>query len=98
MDGSDFQKNKPQRYKIGIKNVKNEVFWRSHSYVDSDLKKKGLHLVFQSACTSRLQSFSKYGPSCEKLAQPCSRLSTKMVETLLFLKCNEHAVSVVDFM
>ena len=27
-----------------------------------------------------------------------SRLSAKMVETLLFLKCNEHAVSVVDFM
>ena len=25
MDGSDFQKNKPQRYKIGIKNEKNEV-------------------------------------------------------------------------
>ena len=26
-----------------------------------------------------------------------SRLSAEMVETLLFLKCNEHAVSVVDF-
>ena len=27
-----------------------------------------------------------------------SKLCAKMVKTLLFFKCNEHAVSVVDFM
>ena len=52
MDGSDFEKNKPQRCKIGIRNDKNEVktiYYGDHIRtwtVISKKKKKGLHLVF----------------------------------------------------
>ena len=63
------------------KRGENLLFWRSRLYVDRDLQtKKGLHLVFQSVCLSvnqrearRFNSFSKSGPSCEKLAHPRSK-------------------------
>ena len=68
MDTSDFQKNKPQRRKIGIKNEKNEVktFYfgdhiRTRTVISEKKKKKGLHLVFQSACSPRRQQFFKSG-------------------------------------
>ena len=65
-DGSDFQKNKPQRYKIGIKNEKNEVkifYYGNHIRTRTVIfKKKGLHLVFQSACGPRLQQFFQIWP------------------------------------
>ena len=74
MDGSDFQKNKPWRCKIGIKNeVKTFYFGRSHSYVDRDLqkkKKKRTSLVFQSACGPRLQQFFQIWPFDWKACPP----------------------------
>ena len=40
----------------------------------------------------------RMGLKKRKVKNHCSRLSAKMVETLLFLKCYEHAVSVIDCM
>ena len=79
MDGSDFQKNKPQRRIIGIKNEKNELktYFQDHIRtwtVTSEKKEKSSprFLVFQkSARGPRLLQFSKSSPSCEKLAHPC---------------------------
>ena len=75
IDGSVFQKNKPQRYKIEIKKEKNEMktfHFEDHIRTWTVIsEKKGLHLVFQAACSPRLQQFFKSGPSCEKLAHPC---------------------------
>ncbi len=79
MDGSDFQKkNKPQRYKIGIKNEKNEV--RTFHFGDHIRtwtvisKKKVFTLFFNQRAARCFNSFSKSGPLCEKLAHPCSIL------------------------
>ena len=74
MNGSDFQKNKPLRRKIEIKKQgKNLLFWRSHSYVDRDLQNKKVFTLFSNQRAARgFNSFSESGPSCEKLAHPCS--------------------------
>ena len=52
MNDSDFQKNKPQRCKIGIKNEKNKVktfYFGDHIRTKTVIskKKKGFHLAFQ---------------------------------------------------
>ena len=60
MNGSDFQKNKPQWCKIGIKNEKNEVkifYFEDHICTWSVISKKRsspCFLVFQSACGLQL--------------------------------------------
>ena len=78
MDGSDFQKNKPQRSKIGIKNEKNEVktfYFGDHIWTWSVIsKKKKVFIFFSNQRAARgFNSFSKSGPSCEKLAHPWSK-------------------------
>ena len=56
MDGSDFQQNKPQRCKTGIKNEVKTFHVGNHIRTWTVISKKSLHLVFQSACGPRLQS------------------------------------------
>ena len=66
MDGSDFQKNKPRRCKIGIKNEVKNFYYGHHirtwTVISEKEKKKGLHFVFQSACVPRRQQFFQIWP------------------------------------
>ena len=63
MDGSDFQKNKPQQCNIGIKNEVKFFYFRDHIHTWTVIsKKKGLHLVFQSPWGQRLQQFFQIWP------------------------------------
>ena len=59
---SRFQKNKPQRRKIGIKNEVKTFYFGDHIRTWTVTQKKGLHLVFQSACGPRVQQFSQIWP------------------------------------
>ena len=65
MVGCDFQKkNKPQWYKIGIKNEVKAFYFEDHicTWTVIFKKKKDLHLVLQSACGPRLQQFFQIWP------------------------------------
>ena len=80
MDGSDFQKNKPQLCKIGIKNEKNEVktfYFGDHIRTRTVISKKEkvFTLFSNQRAACGFNSFSKSGPSCEKLAHPCARVN-----------------------
>ena len=46
----------------------NLLFWRSQSYVDRDLQEKVFNLFSHQRAARGFSSFSKSGPSCEKLA------------------------------
>ena len=63
MDGSDFEQNKPQRCKIGIKNEMKTFYFEDHIRTWTVIsKKKDLHLVFRSACGPPLQQFFQIWP------------------------------------
>ena len=73
MDGSEFQQNRPQRCKIEIKNeVKT---FHSGDHIRARISKKVYTLFSNQRAARGFSSFSKSGPSCEKLAHPCSRIS-----------------------
>ena len=63
-DGSDFQKNKPQRRKIEMKNEVITFYFVDHirTWTVISKKKKCLHLVFQSAYGPRLQQIFQIRP------------------------------------
>ena len=70
MYGSDFQKNKPQRCKIGIKNEVKAFHFGDHK----KKSKKKVFAFFSNQCAAcGFNSFSKSGPLCEKLSHPWSR-------------------------
>ena len=77
MDSSDFQQNKPQRCKIGIKNeVKTFRFGDHIRTLDRDLKKKKVFTLFSNQRAARgFNSFFKSRSSCEKLAHPRTKQS-----------------------
>ena len=77
MDGSDFQKislmvqiwNKKQE-----KRSENFLLWRSHSYVNRNLQKKKVFILFSNQPAARdFNSSSNFGPLCEKLVHPWFR-------------------------
>ena len=72
MDDSDFQQNKPQRCKIGIKNEVKTFHFGDHIRTWTVISKKKIFTLFSNQRAARgFNSFSKSGPSCEKLAHPC---------------------------
>ena len=73
MDGSNFQQNKPQRCKTGIKNeVKTSCFGDHIRTWTVISKKKKVFTLFSNQRAARgFNSFSKSGPSCEIIAHPC---------------------------
>ena len=75
--GSDFQQNKPQQCKIGIKNEVKTFYLGHHIRTWTVIfKKKKVFTLFSNQRAARgFNSFSKSGPSCEKLAHPYSRIS-----------------------
>ena len=75
-DGSDFQKNKPQRCKIEMKNEVKTFDFGDHirTWTVISKKEKKVFTLFSNQRAARgFNSFSKCGPSCEKFAHPCSR-------------------------
>ena len=71
MDGSDFQNNKPQRCKIGIENEVKTFYFENHIRAWTVISKKIFTLFSNQRDAARgLNSFSKSGPSCKKLAHP----------------------------
>ena len=69
-----FEKNKPQRCKIGIKNKKNEVktfYVGDHICTWTVILKKKVFTLFSNQRAARgFNSFFESGPSCEKFAHP----------------------------
>ena len=75
-DGSDFQKNTPQRCKIEMKHeVKNFYFGdhiRTWTVISEKKKVKKVFTLFSNQRAARgFNSFSKSGPSSKKLTHPC---------------------------
>ena len=71
MDGSDFQKNKPQRCKIEIKNEVENFYFGDHIRTWTVIsKKKVFTLFFNQRAARGFNSFSKFGPSYESLPTP----------------------------
>ena len=71
MDGSDLKKKASTVQNLNEKRGKSLLFWRSHSYVDRDLRKK-ITLFSNQRAAHGFISVSKSGPLSEKLAHPCS--------------------------
>ena len=94
MDGSNFRKDEPQPCKIGIKNEVKAFYFGDHIRAWTVISKKKFFALFSNKLAARgFNSFSKSGPSCEKLAHPWSRsmdggLSPKRyTHGLLFFVC-----------
>ena len=76
MDSSDFQKNKSQWCKIGIKNEVKTFYFGDHIRTWTVISKKRSSPCFPiSVWLAASTVFSKSGPSCEKLAHPWSILT-----------------------
>ena len=76
-NGSDFPKKKPQRCIIEMKNeVKTFDFGdhiRTWTVISEKKEKKVFTLFSNQRATRGFNSFSKFGPSCEKFAHLCAR-------------------------
>ena len=110
INGSDFQQNKLQRGKIGIKNEINEVkifYFGDHIRTWTVIsKKKVFTLFFKQRAARGFNSFTKSGPSCEKLVHPCSRkhIGQRTYKTKAFVfacnyfyRSNQWGVNLVMF-
>ena len=73
MDGSDFQKNKPQGCKIGIKSEVKAFYFGDHIRTWTVISTK--RVLFSCFRISVRPAFSKSGLSCEKLAHPWFKAS-----------------------
>ena len=74
MNGSDFQKNKPRRCNIKIQNEVKTFHFGDHIRTWTVISKKKVFTLFSNQRAARgFNSFSKSGPSREKLAHPWSR-------------------------
>ena len=69
-DGSDFQKNKPQRCKIEMKQEVKIFYFGNHIRTWTVISRKIKKIKRSSPCFP-IQQFSKSGHSCKKLAHPC---------------------------
>ena len=73
MGGSDFQQNKPQRCKIGIRNEVKTFYFGDHIRTWIVISKKKVFTLFSNQLVPRgFSSFSKSSLSCEKVAHPWS--------------------------
>ena len=91
MDGSDFQKNKPQRCKIEIKNeVKTFYFGGQIRTWTVISKKRKVFTLFsnQRAARGFNSFFFKSGSSCEKFSYPWCNLHSSYVSA--YLKPNKE--------